>query len=59
MGGVRQLTVSHEAPEVLAGLMRLDWTVRDPVGIPAEQLRAIRDHIDQRVRAVLGDLLAR
>ncbi|HLI54478.1 MAG TPA: arsenate reductase ArsC [Acidimicrobiales bacterium] len=36
----------------------LDWDVRDPAGLPVEEVRPIVDDIDRRVRALLGELLS-
>jgi protein-tyrosine-phosphatase len=33
-----------------------DWAVDDPAGQPVERVRAIRDHIRDRVRGLLGTL---
>jgi arsenate reductase (thioredoxin) len=35
----------------------LDWDVPDPAGKPLDQVAAIRDQIDQRVRALLAELV--
>lgn len=35
----------------------LDWDLEDPVGKPLEQVRAIREDIEARVRELLADLL--
>ena len=34
-----------------------DWSLRDPAGQDLETVRAIRDDIEQRVRALLAELL--
>ena len=47
-----------DACPVLPGKRYLDWQLDDPAGLPAEQVRAIRDDIDQRVRALLAELTA-
>ena len=36
------------------GLRRDDWPLRDPKGLPIEEVRAIRDDIKGRVRALLN-----
>jgi protein-tyrosine-phosphatase len=36
------------------GLRREDWPLRDPKGLPMEDVRAIRDDIRNRVRDLLG-----
>lgn len=41
---------------VYPGKRYLDWDVPDPAGLAAEEVRAIRDEIDQRVRHLLSDL---
>ena len=33
-----------------------DWEIADPAGRPLEEVRPIRDDIEQRVRGLLGDL---
>lgn len=40
-----------------AGKIYLDWDVDDPVGRSMRDIRLIRDDIDARTRALLGDLL--
>jgi protein-tyrosine-phosphatase len=39
------------------GRRYLDWDLADPAGLPAEQVRPIRDEIDRRVRALVDELL--
>jgi protein-tyrosine-phosphatase len=41
---------------VFPGTRYLDWDVGDPAGLPLEQVRAIRDEIRERVRALLEQL---
>jgi arsenate reductase (thioredoxin) len=36
------------------GLRRDDWPLRDPKGLPIEDVRAIRDDVQQRVQALLS-----
>jgi arsenate reductase len=36
------------------GLRRDDWPLRDPKGLPTEEVRAIRDDIKIRVQSLLG-----
>jgi protein-tyrosine-phosphatase len=43
---------------VFPGKRYLDWTIDDPAGLSAEQVRPIRDEIDRRVRALVDELLA-
>ena len=38
------------------GKRYLDWKVDDPAGQPVEVVRAIRDDVDDRVRALLAEL---
>ena len=35
------------------GLRRDDWPLRDPKGLPAEEVRAIRDEVKQRVQRLI------
>ena len=37
------------------GLRRDDWPLKDPKGLPMEEVRMIRDDIKNRVLALLGD----
>jgi arsenate reductase len=39
----------------LPGLRRDDWPLRDPKGLPLEEVRAIRDEIRDRVKSLLDD----
>lgn len=45
-----------EACPHVAGLDREDWPLRDPKGKTVEEVRAIRDEIECRVRALLHHL---
>jgi arsenate reductase (thioredoxin) len=36
------------------GLRRDDWPLRDPKGLPIEEVRTIRDEICRRVKSLLG-----
>jgi len=45
-----------DACPVYPGKYYLDWDLRDPAGLPVEQVRPIRDDIDRRVRALLTEL---
>lgn len=38
---------------VVPGLERDDWPLRDPKGLPSNEVREIRDAIEQRVRSLL------
>jgi protein-tyrosine-phosphatase len=44
---------------VFPGKRYVDWQLDDPAGQPLEVVRPIRDEIDQRVRTLLAELLAR
>ena len=46
-----------DACPVYPGKRYLDWQVRDPAGLGLGEVRAIRDDIDVRVRALLAELL--
>jgi len=39
-----------------AGKRYIDWEVPDPAGRPLDEVRAIRDEIDRKVRALLAEL---
>lgn len=41
---------------VYPGKRHLDWELPDPAGKPLDEVRAIRDDIDARVRALLEEL---
>jgi arsenate reductase len=45
-----------DACPVYPGKRYLDWALDDPAGLPADQVRPIRDEIDRRVRALMRDL---
>jgi protein-tyrosine-phosphatase len=47
-----------DACPIFAGKRYLDWELDDPAGQPVETVRAIRDDIDARVRALLAELTA-
>ncbi|MBS1815462.1 MAG: arsenate reductase ArsC [Acidobacteria bacterium] len=36
------------------GLRRDDWPLRDPKGLPSEEVRGIRDEVRERVRALIS-----
>jgi arsenate reductase len=40
----------------IPGKRYIDWDLTDPAGKPLDEVRAIRDDIDQRVRALLDEL---
>ena len=46
-----------DACPVYPGKRYLDWELEDPAGKDLETVRAIRDEIDSRVQALLGELL--
>ncbi|HXF73506.1 MAG TPA: arsenate reductase ArsC [Actinomycetota bacterium] len=45
-----------DACPVFPGTRHLDWDLPDPAGRPLEEVRAIRDEIDRRVRGLLAEL---
>ena len=45
-----------DACPVFPGKRYLDWDLTDPAGKTLDEIRAIRDDIDQRVRGLLADL---
>jgi arsenate reductase (thioredoxin) len=45
-----------DACPVYPGKRYLDWSLDDPAGLPAEQVRPIRDEINRRVGALLEEL---
>ena len=47
-----------DACPIYPGKRYLDWELQDPSGKPVEEVRAIRDEIDRRVRGLLQELLA-
>jgi arsenate reductase (thioredoxin) len=46
-----------DACPVFPGKRYLDWRLDDPAGQPLEAVRAIRDEIEKRVRALIRELL--
>jgi arsenate reductase (thioredoxin) len=46
-----------DACPVLPGKRYLDWELPDPDGKGVEEVRAIRDEIDERVKALLAELV--
>jgi arsenate reductase (thioredoxin) len=46
-----------DACPVFPGKRYLDWELPDPAGKGVEEVRAIRDEIDQRVKALLAELV--
>jgi len=45
-----------DACPVLPGTRYFDWELDDPHGKPLDEVRRIRDEIDERVRALVADL---
>lgn len=45
-----------DACPVIPGARILDWALEDPGEAPLEQVRAIRDEIDRRVRELVAEL---
>jgi arsenate reductase len=43
---------------VYSGKRYLDWELTDPAGRRIDEVRAIRDDIEERVRDLVGELLA-
>ena len=43
----------EDACPVLPGKRYVDWEIRDPIGLPVEEVRVIRDGIQRRVDALL------
>lgn len=46
-----------DACPVYPGKRYLDWELTDPAGKSIEQVRRIRDDVESRVRALIGELL--
>ena len=46
-----------DACPIFPGKRYLDWDLRDPSGLPVEEVRPIRDEIDRRVKILLAELL--
>jgi arsenate reductase (thioredoxin) len=47
-----------DACPVLPGKQYLDWELQDPVGLPVEAVRGIRDEIHSRIRELKAQLAA-
>jgi arsenate reductase len=45
-----------EACPIVPGVRVVDWPLEDPAGQPLERVRAIRDEVERRVRALLEAL---
>jgi len=61
-GAVREADVvitmgCGDACPIYPGKRYLDWDLPDPAGRSLEEVRPIRDEIDLRVRALLGELV--
>jgi arsenate reductase len=52
-------TCAEEVCPVTPGVRRISWAVRDPKGLPLEDVRAIRDEIAGKVAALPAELDAR
>jgi arsenate reductase len=46
-----------DACPVFPGKRYLDWELPDPAGLPVDEVRPIRDAIDERVQGLVQDLL--
>ena len=46
-----------DACPYIPGKRYIDWELADPAGLPADKVRAIRDEIEARVQALLGELM--
>jgi protein-tyrosine-phosphatase len=49
-------TCSEEVCPVTPGVRRLSWELRDPKGLPLEQVRPIRDELARRVAELVHQL---
>jgi protein-tyrosine-phosphatase len=49
-------TCSEELCPVTPGVRRISWELRDPKKLPLEQVRPIRDEIQQRVAELVREL---
>jgi arsenate reductase (thioredoxin) len=45
-----------DACPVLPGKRYVDWELPDPAGLPADEVRAVRDEIHRRVKSLVNDL---
>ena len=52
------VTMGHSvgAIDLPDGVRHEDWRVGDPIGAPLTEIRRVRDDIEYRVRALLGEL---
>ena len=46
-----------DACPVFPGKRYLDWELDDPAGKSVDEVRVIRDQIDERVKSLVGELL--
>lgn len=49
-------TCSEEVCPVTPGVRRISWVFEDPKNLPLEQVRQIRDEIEQRVEQLVAEL---
>ena len=47
---------AEEVCPVTPGVRRISWAVQDPIGLPLEQVRGIRDEIERRVEQLAREL---
>jgi arsenate reductase (thioredoxin) len=47
---------ADEVCPVTPGVRRISWAVQDPIGLPLEQVRGIRDEIERRVEQLAREL---
>jgi arsenate reductase len=47
---------ADEVCPVTPGVRRISWAVQDPIGLPLEQVRGIRDEIERRVAQLAREL---
>jgi len=47
-----------DACPVLPGKRYLDWELTDPIGLPLEAVREIRDDIEHRIRSLKAEVAA-
>jgi protein-tyrosine-phosphatase len=45
-----------DACPVVPGKRYISWQISDPIGVPVESVRPIRDDVDRRVQALLAEL---
>ena len=49
-------TCSEEVCPITPGVKRISWELPDPKNLPLEQVRAVRDEIQQLVQALVAEL---